>query len=185
MLGRESELDAGLPLAPLARGVTFRAPRNWTAVAFFGALGFLHLGMAATSLMAYRWEAHMSLIFGGVFTAVALGCLLVRHEIRLRPSRRRIVVRTGLRRLALERSIPFSHVTSVRVTLLGRSHAESSVAIVCENEDVELPPTRTPRQEGLLLAMMLGVRLVKVYGDAPPPEPAERIAKLYRNEDAI
>jgi hypothetical protein len=29
------------------------------------------------------------------------------------------------------------------------------------------------------------VRLVKVYGDGPPPEPAQRIAKLYRNEDAI
>jgi len=182
MLGRESSSEME---SALAEGVVFRSPRNWTAVAFFGALGLLHLGMAATSLMAYRWEAHMSLVFGSAFTAVAIACLVVRHEVRMRPGRRRIIVRTGVRRLALQRVIPFAQVTSVRVTLLGRNHGESSVAIVCEHEDIELPPTRTPRQEGLLLAMMLGVRLVKVYGDGPPPEPAQRIAKLYRNEDAI
>jgi hypothetical protein len=33
--------------------------------------------------------------------------------------------------------------------------------------------------------MLINVRLVKVYGDGPPPEPAQRIAKLYRNEDAV
>ena len=83
------------------------------------------------------------------------------------------------------RVIPFDNVTSVRVTLLGQFHCESSVSIVCDHTDVELPPTSVPRQQGLLLAMTMGVRLVKVYGDGPPPEPAQRIAKLYRNEDAI
>ena len=179
MAGREIEAD------PHTAGVTFRSPRNWTAVAFFGALGTLHLSIAATSFIAYRWEAHMSIVFGAIFSAVALACILARHEISVLPDQRRIVVRTGFKRMTVSRVAPFSNVTSVRVTLLGRNHGESSVAIVCKHDDIELPPTRTPRQEALLLAMLINVRLVKVYGDGPPPEPAQRIAKLYRNEDAI
>jgi hypothetical protein len=179
MPGREIEAD------PHMAGVTFRSPRNWTAVAFFGALGALHLSIAATSFIAYRWEAHMSVVFGGVFSAVALACVLARHEITVLPQQRRVVVRTGFKRFSVCRVAPFANVTSVRVTLLGRNLGESSVAIVCKHDDIELPPTRTPRQEGLLLAMLINVRLVKVYGDGPPPEPAQRIAKLYRNEDAV
>ena len=179
MPGRELEFESH------ATPVIFRSPRNWTAIAFFGGLGGLHLSVAATALLAYRWEAHMSLVFGTFFVAVATGCFLVRHEVIVLADRRRIQVRTGLRHIAYERIFAFSDVASVRVTLLGRDHAESAVAIVCAQEDIELPPTRTPRQEGLLLAMMMNVRLVKVYGDGPPPEPAQRIASLFRNEDAI
>jgi hypothetical protein len=165
--------------------VTFRWPRNWTAVIFFGCLGGLHLGIATTALLTFRFEAHMSLIFGTIFAAVALACLLIRREIVLEPEFRQLVLRTGVGRLSCVRAIPFDKVTSVRVTLLGRFHQESSVSVVCDHTDIELPPTPTPRQEGLLLAMAMNVRLVKVYGDGPPPEPAQRIAKLYRNEDAI
>ncbi len=179
MPGREIEAD------PKTSGVTFRSPRNWTAVMFFGALGGLHLSIAATSFIAYRWEAHMSVVFGAAFSIVALACVLARQEIAVLPEERHVVVRTGFKRLSVCRVAPFANVTSVRVTLLGRDYGESSVAIVCKHEDIELPPTRTPRQEGLLLAMLINVRLVKVYGDGPPPEPAQRIAKLYRNEDAI
>jgi hypothetical protein len=165
--------------------VTFRSPRNWTAIAFFSALASLHLSMAATSFMASRYEAHMSVVFGAIFSGVALACLLSRREITIDPQLQQIMVRTGFKGVAHHRATAFSSVTLVRVTLLGRNHRESSVAIVCEQDDIELPPTSTPRQEGLLLAMIMGVRLVKVYGDGPPPEPAQRIAKLYRNEDAI
>jgi hypothetical protein len=168
-----------------ASPVTFHFARNWTAVAFFGLLGALHLTMAASALMSYRWEAYMSVAFGGLFAAVAVACALVRHDVIVRPGRRRIIVRTGLGRVGFERLIPFSAVTCVRVLLLGRNGRESSVSIVCDTDEVELPPTRTPRQEGLLLAMLIDVRLVKIYGDGPPPEAAERIAKLFRNEDAV
>ena len=107
------------------------------------------------------------------------------HEVSFHPDRRRIVVHTGIGRLAYPRCVLFSRVASVRVTLLGRHQGESSVSVILEHEEIEMPPTPTPRQEGLLLAMMMGVRLVKVYGDGAPAEPAERIAKLYRNEDAV
>lgn len=181
MPDRELESDAPSHGEP----VTFRWPRNWTAVAFFGSLGALHLAMAATALLAHRFEAHMSVIFGVLFVGVAVACLVVRRDVIVEPDFRQILVRTGAGRVAHEQAIGFEKVTSVRVTLLGQHHRESSVSIVCDHTDVELPPTSTPRQQGLLLAMVMGVRLVKVYGDGPPPEPAQRIAQLYRNEDAI
>jgi hypothetical protein len=139
--------------------VIFRSPRNWTAVGFFGALGMLHLAMATTSMLARRWEAHMSVVFGGLFLLVTLGCYLVRRDVIVRPERRRITVRTGWAGWGFERSLPFSAVTAVRVTLLA-DHDESCVTIVCAEEDLELPVTATPRQQGLLLARMLGVALL-------------------------
>jgi hypothetical protein len=181
MSGRELEFEP----ESHAEAVIFRWPRNWTAVVFFGLLGALHLGIATTALVSYRFEAHMSVVFGTLFAGVSLACLLVRRDVIVEPEFRQIVLRTGVGRLASERAIPFADVTSVRVTLLGQYHRESSVSIVCDYTDVELPPTSTPRQQGLLLAMTMNVRLVKVYGEGPPPEPAQRIAKLYRNEDAI
>jgi hypothetical protein len=181
---RESETESidGGSASPV---MTFRFTRNWTAVAFFGLLGALHLTMAALAVMAYRWEAYMSVAFGTFFVTIAVGCALVRHEVTVRADRRRVTVRTGLGRANFEHVIPFAAVTSVRVVLLGRDPRESSVSIVCHTDEVELPPSCTPRQQALLLAMAIGVRLVKVYGDAPPPEPAQRIAQLYRNEDAV
>ncbi len=47
MPDRELDLDAPAH----AQSLTFRWPRNWTAVVFFGLLGALHLTMAATVLM--------------------------------------------------------------------------------------------------------------------------------------
>jgi hypothetical protein len=183
MPGRELEIEP--ESQPRGEALTFWWPRNWTAVAFFGSLGALHLGMATTALLSHRFEAHMSVVFGTMFVGVSLACLLVRREVVVEPEFRQIVVRTGAGRVACERAIPFDDVTSVRVTLLGQSHRESSVSIVCDHTDIELPPSSTPRQQALLLAMLMRVRLVKVYGEGPPPEPAQRIAKLYRNEDAI
>ncbi len=165
--------------------LAFRYGRNWTAVAFFGVLGGLHLAIALAALISYHWESHLSAVFGTLFVAIAICCALVRHEVVVRKDRRRVSVRTGLGRIAVEHVLPFSAVACVRVTLMGRNTHESRVAIVCEDDEIELPPCPTPRQQGLLLAMTLNTRLVKVYGEGPPPEPAQRIANLYRNEDAV
>lgn len=183
--GGESDHSDDASTGTAAASVSFRYGRNWTAVAFFGALGSLHLGMAITAMLSSHWESHLSEVFGAVFLCIAVCCALVRHEVIVRADRRRVSVRTGLGRVRVEQTTPFADVTCVRVTLLGRSQRESRVAIVCEADEIELPPSQTPRQQGLLLAMTMGVRLVKVYGDGPPPEPAQRIANLYRNEDAI
>jgi hypothetical protein len=160
--------------------LVFRYPRNWTAVVFFGLLGLVHWGMAA---LAVGWGSQMSVIFGGLFVGVAMACLVVRHEVAVMGPRKRLVVRLAVRRHVLfERVVPFTNVIAVRVSLLGIGGAESGVSIVCKREELEMPPTKTPRQEGLLLAMILEVRLVKVYGNGNSPGPAERIARLYRNE---
>ena len=165
------------------RLLVFRYPRNWTAVVFFGILGFVHWGMA---MVAAGWGAQMSVIFGGLFVGVSIACIVVRYVLMVMGPRKRIVMRMSVGRRALfERVVLFENVIAVRVTLLGAGCGESGVSIVCKREELEMPPTRTPRQEGLLLAMILQVRLVKVYGNGTAPEPAERIARLYRNEDAI
>lgn len=165
--------------------VIFRSPRNWTAVVFFGALGMLHLAIAVTSMLSRRWEAHMSVVFGMMFVLVALGCYVVRREVIVRPERRRVTVRAGWAGWGFERSVPFSAVTAVRVTLLA-DQDESCVTIVCAEEDLELPVTATPRQQGLLLAVMMGVRLVKIYGEGTVAgTSSERMSRLFREEDAV
>jgi hypothetical protein len=40
------------------------------------------------------------------------------------------------------------------------------IELVCEHEVLECPPSSIPRQEALCLAVTMGVRLVKVYGEA-------------------
>src|SRR5437763_966230 len=128
MPDRELDLDAPAH----AQSVTFRWPRNWTAVVFFGLLGALHLTMAATALLSHRYEAHMSVVFGALFAGVAIVCLVVRYDVVVDPEFRQILLRTGAGRVASARAIPFDNVTSIRVTLLGQYHCESSVSIVCD-----------------------------------------------------
>src|SRR5215211_6642321 len=89
MPGRESVVESH------PDAVIFRSPPNWTAVAFFGALGSLHLVMATTSLLAGRGGAHMSVVFGVIFATVGAGFFVARRDVVFRPERRRIFGRTG------------------------------------------------------------------------------------------
>jgi len=163
-------------------GVILRSPPNWTAVAFFGSLGLLHLGIATSALLSSRWEAHMSLIFGTLFGTVGIISIFVRHHVEIAPQQKRILLRSGLGRFSYRRAVPFSNVLSVRVILAER-HCDSCVSIVCADRDIEIPPSRTPRQQALALAMALNVRLIKVYAESIDPEPANRIARLHQNQN--
>jgi hypothetical protein len=79
---------------------------------------------------------------------------------------RRLRLRTGSRRVYLERSVPFANVQTVRLTLLDpRSPHSAHIELVCAREVIECPPTAVPREEALLLAMTIGARLAKVYGE--------------------
>ena len=52
------------------------------------------------------------------------------------------------------------------MTLLNpRTPHSAVIEVVCEHEVLECPPTPIPRQEALCLAVTMGVRLVKVYGE--------------------
>src|SRR5262249_20485419 len=147
--------------------VVLRSGPNWTAVLFFACLSALHLFIVATSFIHHRWEAFMSVIFGISFAVVSLACFLVRSELAVvvgSSGHGRVRVRTGSRRIYLERFVPFSRIRFVRLTLLNPRTPESAVIeLVCEHEVLECPPTPIPRQEALCLAVTMGVRLVKVY----------------------
>lgn len=160
-------IDVGPSSVTATPAVVLRSGPNWTAVLFFACLSALHLFIVATSFLHHRWEAFMSVIFGVSFALVSLACWLTRSELAvLSGVERRVRVRTGSSRIYLERSVPFSRIRFVRLTLLNPRAPESAVIeLVCDHEVLECPPTQIPRQEALCLAVTMGVRLVKVYGE--------------------
>lgn len=163
---RLEELDASLATVP---PLTVRTPPNWTALWFFAALAALHWSIALHAFYNYRWEGFLSLGFATVFTGVAIGTWLVAWELSIRPAERRIRLRSGYRRLCIERSIPFRSVRGVRVTNSpSRSSLACKVEILCDNEDLECPPSHHPQQEALCMAMMMHVRMIKVFCDTRP-----------------
>jgi hypothetical protein len=164
--------------------VRLRSPVNWTAVCFFSGLGGLHFFNAFTAALHGRWEGYLSTIFGVAFVLLAVASWRVGTELAVLTGQRRLRVRTGTRRLYAERFVPFSKVRSVRLTLLSAKRPESStIELVCDHEVLECPPTRVPREEALCLAVTMGVRLIKVYGDAYGPV-TERLNNLTSTPDA-
>jgi len=152
--------------------VVLRAPPNWTAVGFFGMLGLLHLSISIPALVIGHWEGYLSLAFGTIFVLVAAASTRLRFELAVRPSDRRIRLRYGSQRFALERFIRFAEVRGVRLTMSnrgnGRKPPESKIELLCPLEDVLCPPTAIPRQQALFLAMALNVPLTKVSDEEPP-----------------
>jgi len=158
--------------------VTLRTPVNWTVVLFFGGLAALHLFMAGTAFYHARGEGYLSFIFGVTFTFVSITCGLIGTELAVLADHRHLRLRTGTRRIYFERTVPFTNVRSVRLTLLNaRRPRSSTIELVCDHEVIECPPTMIPREEALCLAMTLGVRLVKVFGDSYGPV-SDRVGML-------
>src|SRR5687768_13638811 len=165
-----ARLDVERLLPAVRTDVKLRTPVNWTAVIFFAALGALHLFMAGTAFYHGRWDGYLSFIFGVAFTIVSIVCGLIGTELTVLADERRLRVRSGTRRVYFERFIPFAKVRSVRLTLLNaRRPQNSTIELVCDHEVVDCPPTTIPREEALCLAMTIGVRLIKVFGDAYGP----------------
>ena len=181
------DVERSLPAGTTAAGrtdVMLRTPVNWTAVIFFGLLASLHLFMAGTAFYHARGEGYLSFIFGIVFTLVTITCALIGTEVTVLAERRILRLRTGTRRIYFERCVPFAHVRSVRLTLLNaRRPRSSTIELVCDHEVIDCPPTMIPREEALCLAMTLGVRLVKVFGDAYGPV-SDRIGMLPPQREA-
>jgi hypothetical protein len=69
----------------------------------------------------------------------------------------------------------------VRLTLLHpRTPKRAHVELVCDREVIDCPPTQVPRAEALCLAVTIGARLIKVYGDAFGPV-SERMERMHLN----
>ena len=90
----------------------------------------------------------------------------------IQPRQRQIRLRSGMSRLFYQRFISFEDVHGIRLTL---TQPSARLEILCDNEDIECPPTTIPRQEALCLAMLMGVRLIKVCDDESMPAQASRI----------
>ena len=173
-----AEVDADPAIRPKRIDVVLRSPINWTVVLFFAALASLHMFMCGHAAWHGRWDGFLSGIFGVAFTLVAIAAALIRIELGVIAAERRLRIRTGSRRIYHERSIPFADIRIVRLTLLSARHPQSStIELVCDHEVLDCPPTAIPRQEALCLAMTMGVRLVKVYGDSYGPV-TERVNEL-------
>jgi hypothetical protein len=150
---------------PPPRDLMLRSQPNWTAIIFFAALSGLHCAIAFPAFYHGRWEGYLSLIFAVVFAAASIISYFARYDLTILPSRRCIRVRHRIALLRIQRLIAFDDVHAVRLTMNGSR--ESRIEILCDNEDIDCPPTTIPRQEALFLAILLGVQLIKVCDDTP------------------
>ena len=146
-----------------AEHLVLQTPPNWTAVVFFACLGFLHSCIAIPAFVHGRIEGYLSCAFAIIFIAVSIISYFVRFQLMIQTPERRLRLRSGTRRVAYQRYIPFADVHGVRLTML---HAPdfplARIEVLCDNEDIECPPTDVPRQQALCLAVLMGVRLIKV-----------------------
>jgi hypothetical protein len=164
MIIREAIATTSAP----ARDLMLRSPPNWTAVIFFACLSGLHCAIAFPAFYYGRWEGYLSLIFAIVFATAAIVSFFARYDMTIFPSRRCIRVRQRIAFVRFQRLIAFDDVHAVRLTMNGSR--ESRIEILCDNEDLDCPPTTIPRQEALFLAILLGVQLIKVCDDTPTRE---------------
>ena len=103
----------------------------------------------------------MSFIFANLFLLVSVVTYFVRYEIALLPIDKRIRLRNRIGPVKFDRHVQFEDVHAVRLTI-GGSSADSTIEVLCDNEDIECPATPIPRQQALFLAVLLGVQLIKV-----------------------
>jgi hypothetical protein len=148
----------------------FRFPPNWTGIVFFGVMGGLHYVNALPGLFNGRFDGHLSLLLACAFTVVTFALYVMRAELAVRPSHGDLRQRFWLFRTWYDREILFERVQAVRV-YVPEAKGEGRVEIVCDDETLELPPTRIPRQEALHLAMSMNVPLIKVMDEADAREP--------------
>lgn len=165
--------DAVARFAP-TQELILRSPPNWTAIVFFAALSILHLVIAFSALDHGRWEGYLSLLFACGFGLVACACCFARHELTILSADRRIRLRNRLGPVRFDRFVDFTDIQAIRLTLSSsRSPRESRIELLCEGEDIDCPPTTVPRQEALYLAILMGVRLIKISND-PLPQTQDR-----------
>jgi hypothetical protein len=147
--------------------VTLRAPRNWTIILFLAGLGALHFVMATMAFAHGQWAGFLSFAFGIIFLLAAAVAWMIRSDVNVIAAERAVLLRTGIRGFGYQRVVPFSQIRLVRLMMppAASDPISATIEIVCHREVIECPPTRIPRQEALCLAMLMKVRLVKVFGD--------------------
>jgi hypothetical protein len=82
---------------------------------------------------------------------------------------KQIRIRAGVGPIGVQRYVAFGAISAVRLTLMTRAD-ESTIELICYDDDLRCPPSHSPSQEALLLAMLLDVPLTKVYGENVKPD---------------
>jgi hypothetical protein len=161
-----SDRDVQLEELPTRTQMVLRGGRNWTAILFFGMLSLLHFSISIPSFLRGHWEGYLSFGFAIIFACVTAISYVSRYQMTINADSRTVHLRTGSRYLCFERFIPFANVHAVRLMLMSSSKpCDWRIELICDEEDIECPPTHVPRQEALYLAMALGVELIKVSPD--------------------
>lgn len=149
-------------------------PPNWTALVFFAVLAGLHFSVSLPAFYYGRWEGYLSFLLALFFTTISISCYFIRQSLIVSPGWRTMRLSTGFGPFRFTRHIPFADVHAVRLTLIQSSKStESCIEILCDNEDIECPPTSIPRQQALFLAMTMNVQLIKA-SDEEGLEEADR-----------
>ena len=126
-------------------------------------MSFLHLINGLGAFWKGRIEGEMSTVLGVAFAIATAVALRLKNELAVRPSAGDLHLRTSLGRIWYQRHIPFQSVRSVRLFLSGKRRlCDSRIEILCQDESIECPSTRVPRQEALYLAMAMDVELIKI-----------------------
>jgi hypothetical protein len=116
---------------------------------------------------------------GAALMMVALVAWNVRREVEISVSRQCIVLRRGLGSLCRQRLIGFNRIRAIRLVQVERHGRHwSRILFVADSEDLDCPTTVSPRQQALLLAMTLNVRLIKIWQSTTPTAPEDRIHQL-------
>ena len=155
--------------------ITLISPPNWTYVFFFATLGVLHLCVAIPAFAHLRWEGYVSAVLATAFLTTSIVMFHARCQVLFDAPHRRIRVRSGVGRFHFQRWISFDDVHAVRLTMSSSDRPRSRVEVLCDNEDIECPPSDAPRQEALCLAMLMNVQLIKVWADAKAEQSAGRL----------
>jgi hypothetical protein len=149
--------------------LVLRSRPGWLWPMFLGLLGTLHGTIATLAFLNGRWEAYLSAVFCLVFFTAATACRRFRTEMAVLRESKLIRVRAGVGPVGIQRYVAFGAISGVRLTLMKRAD-ESVVELICYDDDLRCPPSHSPGQEALLLAMILDVPLTKVYGENIAPE---------------
>lgn len=155
--------DSAAPLnSTCTSDVTLQSPINWTATGFFFLLGAMHLGFAAASAAKGRWGGAMSFGFGAAFLASGAAAAAYRRRLTFSVRSRRLRIRSGFGRLAVEQEFLFSSFHAVQLTLAQNDPPqEARIELLGVTGAIECPPTSIPRQQALFLAILLDVPLIK------------------------
>src|SRR3712207_6208422 len=134
--------DAAPEAPPPVTDLVLRSAPNWTILLLCAGMAGLHLCNAVPAFLKGRYEGYLSMVFAAVFIAAALVCWRTVSEIAVLKGERRIRIRTGCGRVRIQRYVPFRQVHGVRLTFQsGAAPTSARLEVLCENEDLECPPT--------------------------------------------